>query len=79
MAEGLLWLDKTRPVLLLLFERMNDFDEGVQEWHDRHLELVQRSIGSSLGVEFLENSLFRPLFADLWTIRHRLCSTTSPR
>ena len=31
MAEGLLRLDKSRPVLLLLFEGMNDFDEGVQE------------------------------------------------
>ncbi len=72
MAEGLLRLDKTRPVLLLLFERMNDFDEGVREWHYRHLELVQRSIGISLGVEFLEHSLFHSLFADLWTIRHRL-------
>ena len=44
MAEGLLWLDKTRPVLLLLFERMNDFDEGLQEWRYRQLELVERSI-----------------------------------
>ena len=59
-------------------ERMVDLDEGFQEWRYRHIKLVERTIGSkagtggSLGVEFLKQSLFRPLFADLWAIRHKL-------
>jgi tryptophan 2,3-dioxygenase len=57
---------------------MTDFDEGFQEWRYRHIKLVERTIGSkrgtggSLGVEFLKKSLFHPLFADLWAIRHKL-------
>ncbi len=68
----------TRPDLVILFEAMTDFDEGLQEWRYRHVKLVERTIGSkhgtggSLGVEFLKKSLFLPTFADLWAIRHRL-------
>jgi tryptophan 2,3-dioxygenase len=57
---------------------MTDFDEGFQEWRYRHIKLVERTIGSkqgtggSLGVEFLKKSLFQPIFADLWSIRHKL-------
>jgi tryptophan 2,3-dioxygenase len=68
----------TRPDLVLLFELMTDFDEGFQEWRYRHIKLVERTIGSkhgtggSLGVAFLQKSLFHPVFPDLWVIRHRL-------
>jgi tryptophan 2,3-dioxygenase len=78
VEEGLLRLYKTRPDLEILFELMTDFDEGFQEWRYRHIKLVERSIGSkrgtggSLGVEFLKQSLFHPVFPDLWAIRHRL-------
>jgi tryptophan 2,3-dioxygenase len=78
VEEGLLNLYKTHPDLEILFELMTDFDEGFQEWRYRHIKLVERSIGSkrgtggSLGVEFLKKSLFHPLFADLWAIRHKL-------
>jgi tryptophan 2,3-dioxygenase len=78
VEEGLLRLYKTRPDLEILFELMTDFDEGFQEWRYRHIKLVERSIGSkqgtggSLGVEFLKRSLFHPIFADLWAIRHKL-------
>jgi tryptophan 2,3-dioxygenase len=40
--------------------------------------VVERTIGSkrgtggSLGVEFLIKSLFKPIFPDLWAIRHQL-------
>ena len=57
---------------------MTDFDEGLQEWRYRHIKLVERTIGEkrgtggSLGVSFLKKSLFKPLFPDLWAIRHRL-------
>jgi len=78
VEEGILRLYRTQPDLEILFELMTDFDEGFQEWRYRHIKLVERTIGSkrgtggSLGVEFLKKSLFHPVFADLWAIRHKL-------
>jgi tryptophan 2,3-dioxygenase len=78
VQEGLLRLYQSRPDLVILFEVMTDFDEGFQEWRYRHVKLVERTIGSkhgtggSPGVEFLKKSLFQPVFADLWAIRHKL-------
>jgi tryptophan 2,3-dioxygenase len=78
VQQGLLLLYKSRPDLVILFEVMTDFDEGFQEWRYRHVKLVERTIGSktgtggSPGVEFLKKSLFMPVFADLWAIRHKL-------
>lgn len=78
VEEGILRLYTTRPELEILFELMTDFDEGIQEWRYRHVKLVERSIGSkrgtggSLGVEFLKKSIFQPVFADLWAMRHKL-------
>jgi tryptophan 2,3-dioxygenase len=78
VQAALLRLYTTRPELAILFESMNDLDEGFQEWKYRHVKLVERTIGNkrgtggSLGVEFLKRSLFQPLFPDLWAIRHEL-------
>jgi tryptophan 2,3-dioxygenase len=78
VEDGVLRLYRSQPNLEILFEMMTDFDEGFQEWRYRHIKLVERTIGSkhgtggSLGVEFLKKSLFHPVFADLWAIRHRL-------
>lgn len=78
IQDGLLELYKKHPNLAILFELMTDFDEGLQEWRYRHIKLVERTIGrklgtgGSLGVEFLKQSLFKPVFPDLWAIRHRL-------
>lgn len=78
VQAGLLHLYKTRPDLAILFELMLDFDEGQQEWRYRHVKLVERTIGNkkgtggSPGVEFLKQSLFKPVFHDLWAIRHEL-------
>jgi tryptophan 2,3-dioxygenase len=78
VEEGILRLYKTQPDMEILFELMTDFDEGFQEWRYRHIKLVERTIGSkkgtggSLGVEFLKKSLFHPVFADLWALRHKL-------
>ncbi|HZT79499.1 MAG TPA: tryptophan 2,3-dioxygenase family protein, partial [Gemmataceae bacterium] len=78
VEEGILRLYRTRPDLEILFELMTDFDEGFQEWRYRHIKLVERSIGSmrgtggSAGVEFLKQTLFHPIFPDLWAIRHKL-------
>ncbi|MFQ5501764.1 MAG: tryptophan 2,3-dioxygenase [Phycisphaerae bacterium] len=78
IQESLLRLYKTKPDVAILFELMTDFDEGQQEWRYRHVKVVERTIGNkkgtggSLGVEFLKQSLFKPIFPDLWAIRHRL-------
>jgi len=78
IQRALLGLYKARPELAILFESMTDLDEGFQEWKYRHVKLVERTIGNkrgtggSLGVEFLKQGLFQPLFPDLWAIRHEL-------
>jgi tryptophan 2,3-dioxygenase len=78
MQEQLLQLYRTQPELVFLFEALLDFDEGIQEWRYRHVKLVERTIGAkqgtggSSGMEFLKQSLFKPLFADLWAVRHRM-------
>jgi len=78
VQDGLFELYHRHPDVAILFELMTDFDEGLQEWRYRHIKLVERTIGAkhgtggSLGVEFLKESLFKPLFPDLWAIRHRL-------
>ena len=78
LQQELLRLYKCRPDLAILFERMMDFDEGLQEWRYRHVKIVERTIGAkrgtggSPGVEFLKKTLFQPVFADLWAIRHLL-------
>jgi tryptophan 2,3-dioxygenase len=78
IQAALLGLYKARPELAILFELMTDLDEGFQEWKYRHVKLVERTIGNkkgtggSLGVKFLKQGLFKPLFPDLWAIRHDL-------
>ncbi len=59
-------------------ERMIDFDEGLQEWRYRHVQMVRRTIGSkpgtggSTGADYLASTLFHPVFPDLWAIRTSL-------
>src|SRR5436190_969319 len=71
-------LYKSSPELSILFELMTDFDEGLQEWRYRHIQLLERTIGAkkgtggSPGVPFLKESLFKPIFHDLWAIRHEM-------
>ena len=76
LQAELLRIYHEQPELVSLFELMTDFDEGLQEWRYRHIKLVERTIGAkkgtggSLGIEFLKQSLWKPLFPDLWAIRH---------
>ncbi|MBI3550488.1 MAG: tryptophan 2,3-dioxygenase [Elusimicrobia bacterium] len=78
VQEGIYTLYRGSPDVAILFELMTDFDEGMQEWRYRHVKLVERTIGNkkgtggSLGVQFLKETLFKPIFPDLWAIRHRL-------
>jgi len=78
VQKEILKLYKSSPEVSILFELMTDFDEGLQEWRYRHIKLVERTIGAkkgtggSPGVPFLMQSLFKPVFADLWAIRHEM-------
>ncbi len=78
LQEELFRAYREQPELVILFELLLDFDEGFQEWRYRHVKLVERTIGQmqgtggSAGVEFLKASLFKPLFPDLWAVRHRM-------
>jgi tryptophan 2,3-dioxygenase len=78
VQEGLCALYRQQPDVAILLELMTDFDEGLQEWRYRHVKLTERTIGNkagtggSSGIEYLKRTLFKPLFEDLWAIRHRL-------
>ncbi|MEM9746257.1 MAG: tryptophan 2,3-dioxygenase family protein [Actinomycetota bacterium] len=56
-------------------ETLTDLDEGLQEWRYRHVMMVRRTIGTrpgtggSDGASYLQTTLFRPAFPDLWAIR----------
>jgi len=84
VQQEILKLYKSSPEVSILFELMTDFDEGLQEWRYRHIKLVERTIGAkkgtggSPGVPFLKESLFKPIFHDLWGIRHE-CSRGAAR
>ena len=62
----------------MVCERLVDIDEGLQEWRYRHVKMVERTIGAksgtggSSGVKYLANTLFNPVFPDLWEIRSSL-------
>jgi tryptophan 2,3-dioxygenase len=56
-------------------EALVDIDEGLQEWRYRHVKMVERTIGfqpgtgGSPGAAYLRETLFKPVFPELWTIR----------
>jgi tryptophan 2,3-dioxygenase len=58
-----------------LCERLVDLDEGFQEWRYRHVKMVERTIGTkkgtggSTGTAYLQSTVGRNLFPDLWAIR----------
>ena len=78
VQHEMLRLYRERPDVGIVLELMTDLDEGLQEWRYRHVKMVERTIGNktgtggSSGVEFLKATLFRPVFPDLWAIRHEL-------
>jgi tryptophan 2,3-dioxygenase len=59
-------------------ERLVDLDEGLAEWRYRHVRMVERTIGAkpgtggSRGAAYLQSTIGRNLFPDLWEIRSRL-------
>ncbi len=78
VQDALLKCYREQPDVATLLEMMTDFDEGFQEWRYRHVKMVERTIGTkpgtggSSGTAFLRSTLFKPVFPDLWAIRHEL-------
>ena len=78
VQDGIVFLYLSDGEMRVLFELLTDIDEKLQEWRYRHVKMVERTIGNkpgtggSSGVAFLRDTLFRPVFPDLWAMRHRL-------
>lgn len=69
--------------LFLLAESMIEFDETFIMWRLRHIEMVERMIGSrpgtggTEGVAYLKRTLDRKFFPELWELRTFLSSRSS--
>jgi tryptophan 2,3-dioxygenase len=67
--------------LYLLLEDLIEFDERVRLWRSRHVLMVERMIGmksgtgGSLGVPYLQSTLQRRFFPELWEVRTVLGGT----
>lgn len=62
---------------------MIEFDERVLLWRMRHVAMVERMIGmktgtgGSLGVSYLQTTLQRRFFPELWEVRTVLGGTSA--
>jgi tryptophan 2,3-dioxygenase len=78
VQDVLVEMYQSDPASAQVSERMVDIDEGVQEWRYRHVKMVERTIGQkpgtggSSGVGYLNSTIGRQAFPDLWAIRSRL-------
>jgi tryptophan 2,3-dioxygenase len=69
---------RARYDLYLLLEDFIEFDERFLLWRGRHVRMVERMIGmkpgtgGSLGVDYLEKTLSKKFFPELWAVRTRL-------
>ncbi|MDB5029194.1 MAG: Tryptophan 2,3-dioxygenase [Candidatus Eremiobacteraeota bacterium] len=67
--------DEQNFALYLLLEDLIEFDERVRLWRSRHVLMVERMIGmkpgtgGSLGVSYLQSTLQRRFFPELWEVR----------
>ena len=67
--------DASHYALYLLLEDLIDFDEKFALWRSRHVLMVERMIGmkpgtgGSLGVGYLQTTLSRRFFPELWEVR----------
>lgn len=66
--------------LYVLLEDFIEFDEHFALWRGRHVLMVERTIGmkpgtgGSLGVNYLEKTLVKKFFPELWAVRTELTS-----
>ncbi|MBC5809553.1 MAG: tryptophan 2,3-dioxygenase [Candidatus Eremiobacteraeota bacterium] len=69
--------------LYLLLEDFIEFDERFLLWRSRHVRMVERMIGmkpgtgGSLGVAYLEKTLSKKFFPELWEFRTELGASPS--
>ena len=70
----------THSDLFLLLEECIEFDERLLLWRGRHVRMVERMIGhkrgtgGSSGVGYLESTLQKRIFPELWEVRTYLGS-----
>ena len=68
----------THADVLDLAEALLDHDEGFRIWRIRHVEMVERQIGDkpgtggSTGVRYLQSTLSKRFFPELWQVRSQL-------
>lgn len=66
------------PDVYQLCEALIDYDEHFCLWRDRHVRMVERIIGyktgtgGSEGVPYLQSTLGKKFFPELWTVRTEL-------
>ncbi len=78
MALARLYEKEEHPDLLALGEVLMDIDESLTLWRAHHVQMVERMIGAkrgtggSEGVAYLQSTLPRRAFPDLWQARTRL-------
>jgi tryptophan 2,3-dioxygenase len=79
LTVGDLYRDGTpHGEVLDLAEALLDHDEGFRIWRLRHVEMVERQIGDkpgtggSTGVKYLQSTLSKRFYPDLWEIRSQL-------
>src|SRR5262249_37704776 len=66
------------PDLYDLAEAMMEFDENLSMWRFRHIRMVERMIGrkqgtgGSEGVGYLQTTLGKKCFPELWEVRTHL-------
>jgi tryptophan 2,3-dioxygenase len=66
------------PDVLELAEALLDHDEGFRIWRLRHVQMVERQIGDkpgtggSTGVRYLQSTLAKRFFPELWEVRSQL-------
>jgi tryptophan 2,3-dioxygenase len=69
---------ETHADLVALCEVLNEIDECLALWRAHHVQMVERMIGSkrgtggSAGVGYLQSTLPKRAFPDLWRVRSRL-------
>jgi tryptophan 2,3-dioxygenase len=68
--------------LFLVSERLIDHDQAFTLWRARHVQMVERQIGSrpgtggSTGTSYLRATLEKRFFPELWAVRSRLRART---
>ena len=74
--------ERTYDALYLLLEDCIEFDERLLLWRGRHVRMVERMIGhkrgtgGSSGVGYLQTTLEKRIFPELWEVRTYLGSET---